>query len=168
MWGEYVPTGLRISAGCRMRFVPLGFVKACYDGSQIMDEYGHCDLSFAELEEQAYRQDCRQRLLRDWWTQNDVLLVCVCDEVSASSALLAVRKTPMSVRYYEAGAQGREAISRHIFFVSDDLGGVVHEVPPRTNCSLVATDELLPIILRGRCVRLRMRPGAFWAGPATG
>ena len=43
-------------------------------------------------------------MLSDWWRQNEVLLVCLCDEASGSSALLAVRKTPMSVRLYEARA----------------------------------------------------------------
>ena len=55
-----------------------------------------------------------QKLLREWWGQHEVFLVRMYDEASESSALLAVRKTPVSVRYYEAGALGREAISRHI------------------------------------------------------
>ena len=69
--------------------------------------------------------------------------MCFCDEASGSSALLAVRKTPISVRHYEAGALGREAISRQMVFMLENLGCVPSEVPPRTNCSLVAIEELI-------------------------
>ena len=41
----------------------------------------------------------RTRLLREWWSKHEVLLVCLVDGVSGSSALLAVRKEPASVRF---------------------------------------------------------------------
>ena len=64
-------------------------------------EEGEFALNFAELEVETLAQDVRQRLLQDWWAQHEVLLVCLCDEASGSSGLLALRKTPVSVRFYE-------------------------------------------------------------------
>ena len=58
-------------------------------------------MPFGEIEDQCRRQEMRQKLLRDWWAQHEVLLVSLCDEASGSSALLALRKEPVSVRLYE-------------------------------------------------------------------
>ena len=69
-------------------------------------EVGAAAVSFSEAEDQAHRQDGRLSLLKDWWNQNEVLLLCLCDEASNSSALLAVRKTPLSVRFYEVRWKG--------------------------------------------------------------
>ena len=62
----------------------------------------------------------------------------------------------MSVRFYEAGAMGREAISRHILLILSNIGGVPREVPLRhSNCTLVvsgapiATDELIAHYIEG-------------------
>ena len=111
-WGEYVPIGLSLGEECKFKFVPPAFAKAFEDGVEMMRKVGagELTLSFDTIEDQAHRQDVRQKLLSDWWSQNEVLLVCLCDEASASAALLVVRKTPISVRYYEAGAEGREAL----------------------------------------------------------
>ena len=112
MWGEYVPIGLRFNeafgGGPPLRFVQPAFVKALADGSEMMSqvEVGAAAVSLAEVEDQAHRQDRRLSLLKDWWNQNEVLLLCLCDEASNSSALLAVRKTPLSVRFYEVRWKG--------------------------------------------------------------
>ena len=66
-------------------------------------------LSLEEFEAESYRQKMRQDLLKLWWCMHEVLLVCLCDEASGSSALLAVRKDPVSVRFYEVGVLGCEA-----------------------------------------------------------
>ena len=112
MWGEYLPIGLRFNeafaGGPPLRFVQPAFVKAFSDGSEMLSqvEVGAAAVSFAEVEDQAHRQDGRLSLLKDWWNQNEVLLLCLCDEASNSSALLAVRKTPLSVRFYEVPWKG--------------------------------------------------------------
>ena len=102
MWGEYVPIGLRFNE-VPMMFAQLAFARALADGADLMAkvEAGTAGLTFAKIEDQARRQGVRERLLRAWWNQNEVLLLCLCDEASSSSALLAVRKTPSSVRFYE-------------------------------------------------------------------
>ena len=103
MWGEYVGIGLRLGEQRPYKFVSPFFVKAFEDGLDVMQkaEAGEFCLNFAELEDQSHRQDLRQKLLQDWWAQHEVLLVCLCDEASGSSALLALRKTPVSVRFFE-------------------------------------------------------------------
>ena len=53
-----------------------------------------------EIEDQSRRQDVRTRLLREWWSKHEVLLVCLVDKASGSLGLLAVRKEPVSVRFY--------------------------------------------------------------------
>ena len=83
LWGEYLPHGLSLGEETKHTFVPPAFVKALEEAHGL-------------------RQHVRQKLLTDWWSQTEVLLVCLCDEASASSSLLAVRKTPVSLRYYEA------------------------------------------------------------------
>ena len=105
MWGEYVPIGLRPTEECeyKYKFVSPFFVRAFVDGFEMMRkvEANELLMNFAELEVQSHRQDVRQKLLKDWWHQHEVLLVCCCDEASGSSALLALRKAPISVRFYE-------------------------------------------------------------------
>ena len=103
MWGEYVGIGLRLGEQRPYKFVSPFFVKAFEDGFDLMQkaEEGEFALNFAELEDETLAQDVRQRLLQEWWAQHEVLLVCLCDEASGSSGLLALRKTPVSVRFYE-------------------------------------------------------------------
>ena len=145
LWGEYVPIGLRLGEESKHKFVPPAFVKAFEDGAELMRkmEVRETTLKYADIEEQSHRQDVRQKLLVDWWSQTEVLLVCLCDEASASSALLAVRKTPISVRYYEAGAHGCEAILKHVSLVLRHLEGVPNVVPSRSNCACGATEDLI-------------------------
>ena len=104
MWGEYMEIGLRLDEGRPYKFVSPFFVKAFEDVFDLMQkaEAGEFSLNFAELEEQSHLQDVRGKLLQDWWDQHEVLLVCLCDEASGCSGLLALRKTPVSVRFYEA------------------------------------------------------------------
>ena len=105
-WGEYLPLGLRYSEEGQCKFVPPAFVQAFEAGQAtiLRAEAGDFSMSFAELEDQAQRQEYRQKLLKNWWGQNEVLLVCMCDEASGSVGLLALRTTPMSVRFYLAPA----------------------------------------------------------------
>ena len=102
--GEYLPICLRYSEECKCKFVPPAFAQAFEVGHAtiLRAEAGEFSISFAELENQVQRQEFRQNLLKEWWGQNEVLLVCMCDEASGSAGLLALRKTPMSVRYYLA------------------------------------------------------------------
>ena len=111
MWGEYVPLGLRTyEDACKIKFVQPAFVQAFEDGLEVMKraeaiEFEDLDDDeVTQLEDQVQRQEMRHKLLTDWWGQNDLLLVCMCDEASGSVGLLALRKTPPSVRYYEASA----------------------------------------------------------------
>ena len=69
-------------------------VKAFADGHEqsLRVEAGESDLSFIDLEDQCHRQEMRIKLLRDWWKEFEVLLMC--DEVAGASALLALRKAP--------------------------------------------------------------------------
>ena len=103
MWAEFVKFGLRLDEDCNFKFVPPAFVKAYGDGDELLDRIETLDppMSDADLEDFEKRQGARIELLTDWWRQNEVLLVCVCDEASTSSALLVVRKTPISLRCYE-------------------------------------------------------------------
>ena len=103
MWGEYVPIGLKVEEQTLYHFVQPAFVSALVAGTEVLRkvEAGESSLSFAALEEESNRQDARVRLLKDWWGQHEVLLVCLCDEASNSAALLALRKNPFSVRFYE-------------------------------------------------------------------
>jgi hypothetical protein len=144
-WGEYLPLGLRYSAECQCKFVPPAFVQAFEAGQAtiLRAAAGEFSMSFAELEDQAQRQEYRQKLLKNWWGQNEVLLVCMCDEASGAAGLLALRTTPMSVRYYLAGAEVSEAISRQASLILGQLDGVAHEVPPRSNC---CRDEVEPVM----------------------
>ena len=60
-----------------------------------------------------------------------------------SSALVAVRKTPISVRYYEAAAsRGREALMQQLVFVLGQLEDVPVEMPAKGNCSSLMGEEL--------------------------
>ena len=146
-----MPIVLSLGEECKFKFVPPAFMKAFEDGVEMMKiaETGDITLSFADIEDQVHRQDVRQKLLSDWWSQNAVLLVCLCDEASASSALLAVRKTPISVRYYEAGAEGREALSKQVVLVLRHLEGVPDEVPSRATCSMTTTEDLIAHYIEG-------------------
>jgi len=106
LWAEFLPIGLRRDEGCKCKFIPPAFVKACEEAHEVIQRAsaGDFSVSFEDLEDYAQRQELRQKLLREWWAQNEVLLVCMCDEATGTSSLLALRKTPMSVRYYEAPA----------------------------------------------------------------
>ena len=106
MWGEYAQIGLRLDESHKLTCIQPHFVKAFEEGHNLAKraEAGESCLSLEETQDIAVRQDGRLRLLRDWWCQNEVLLIGLCDEASGCSALLAVRKTPMSVRFYEAPA----------------------------------------------------------------
>ena len=117
MWGEYLPIGLRLSEDRNFKFVQPAFVNAFEEGdetvSKVMaNEYN--ESSFQNLEDAVFRQEVRQKLLKEWWGQHELLVVCLCDEASGSSGLLALRKTPMSVRFYEVrgGKIHRRALSR--------------------------------------------------------
>ena len=111
MWGEYVPIGLRFQeepfGAPALKFVQPAFVKELMDGHELLAkvEAGAAAGSVAEVQGQTHRQHGRQRLLKDWWTENEVLLLCLYDEASNSSALLAVRRNPLSVRFYQVRSQ---------------------------------------------------------------
>ena len=102
-WGEYMEIGLRLDEKRPYKFVSPFFIEAFEFGFDLMQtvESGEYPLSFGEIEDQCRRQEMRQKLLRDWWAQHEVLLVSLCDEASGSLALLALRKEPVSVRLYE-------------------------------------------------------------------
>ena len=109
MWSEYLPIGLKLEGQNQYHFVQPSFVSALLAGDEVMKkaEEGKSSLSFAALEEEGVRSDGRLQLLQRWWRQHEVLLVCACDEASSSAALLAMRKNPFSMRFYEVGAGGR-------------------------------------------------------------
>ena len=116
VWGEYLPIGLRLSEDRNFKFVQPAFVNAFEEGDETVlkimaNEYNE---SFQNLEDAVLRQEVRQKLLKEWWGQHELLVVCLCDEASGSSGLLALRKTPMSVRFYEVrgGKIHRRALSR--------------------------------------------------------
>ena len=156
LWGEYVPIGLRRpDEACKIHFVQPAFVKAFADGEEILtkaEDMVFDDLDDArviEIEDQIQRQDMRQKLLTEWWLKNEVLLVCSVDEASGSVGLLAVRKNPMSVRYYEAAAQGRDVVARQSLLMLKQLEGLPDELPARCNCSLQATEDLIAHYIEG-------------------
>ena len=60
------------------------------------------------------RQEKRERFLRECWEKSEVILTVICDDESGSSALWFVRKNPLSVRHYEAGAQRSEGIQKQV------------------------------------------------------
>ena len=140
MWGEYVGIGLRLSEDIRYKFVSPFFAEALEFGAELAEavEAGEDHqkelLSFGEIEDQSRRQDVRARLLREWWSKHEVLLVCLVDKASGSLGLLAVRKEPVSVRFYEAGAVRGEAIAKQASLVLRILEGVADEVPGRWCC----------------------------------
>ena len=49
----------------------------------------------------------------------------------------------------EAGALGREAISKQVSFVLSHLEGVPNEVPSRCNCAILAHEELIAHYIEG-------------------
>ena len=103
-WGQYLSTGLQI-LGCKgVRFVPPQFVEMLFlDGLVIKrTEAGERVMSFKDLEEVVRRQDLRVRCLKHWWEHSQVLLIVVRHPHIDRHALLALRKEPTSVRYYEA------------------------------------------------------------------
>ena len=67
-WGEYLPIGFRYSEECKCKFVPPAFVQAFEAGHAtiLRAEAGDFSISFAELEDQAQRQEFRQKLLKSW------------------------------------------------------------------------------------------------------
>ena len=103
MWGEYLPIGLRLSEDRKYKFVQPAFVNAFEEGDETVSKVmaNEYDDNFQKIEDAVYRQEVRQKLLKEWWGQHELLVVCLCDEASGSSGLLALRKTPMSVRFYE-------------------------------------------------------------------
>ena len=133
MWGEYVPIGLGLDEERQFKFVQPAFVKALEDGANKLDKYENdyendeIDCALADLEDLADRQDARELLLENWWAKHELLLVCFCDEASGSSALLAVRKTPVSVRFYEV-VTGRLESGRGVGYnsVQEDWIGKSH------------------------------------------
>ena len=149
MWGEYVGIGLRLSEDLRYKFVSPFFADALEFGSDLAEaveagEDHHKELlSLLEMEDQSRRQDVRTRLLREWWSKHEALLVCLVDEASGSLALLAVRKEPASVRLYEAGAVRGEAIAKQASLVLRILEGVADEVPSRCNCAVSGAEDLI-------------------------
>ena len=150
LWGEYVGMGLRLSEDdTRYKFVSPFFAEALEFGADLAEsvEAGEDHpkelLSFGETEDQSRLQDARARLLREWWFKHEVLLVCLVDEASSSLALLAVRKEPVSVRFYEAGAVRGEAIAKQASLVLRILEGVPDEVPCRCNCAVSGAEDLM-------------------------
>ena len=151
VWGEWVPIGLRIEEHVKYHFVQPAFVQAFEDGSEMMKKVGagESDVNFAELEDHCHRQEMRQKLLQDWWNKFEVLLVCFCDEVSGSSALLVLRKAPFSARLYEAGVVGRETIAKQVYLVLSHLEGVSTEVPFRSNVAASDNEALIAHYIEG-------------------
>ena len=87
LWAEYLPIGLRRDEGCKFKFIPPPFVKACEEAHKVIQRAtaGDFSVSFQDLEDYVQRQDLRQKLLREWWAQNEVLFVCTCDEATGTS-----------------------------------------------------------------------------------
>ena len=106
-WGEYLPIGLGVPEDAEdntVKFVQPEFVKRLFlDGDLLKrTEAGERVVSFKDLEEVVRRQDLRLILLKQWWKNCKVLLLVIVSEVNSRSGLLALRKDPMSVRFYEA------------------------------------------------------------------
>ena len=72
------------------------------------------DVPFHEVELRLRRQEKRGRLLRERLEKSEVIFSVICDDESGSSALWFVRKNPLSVRHYEAGAQRSEGIQKQV------------------------------------------------------
>ena len=105
-----MPFAWRPDEEIAIKFVPPLFVRVAAEQRQILEarleeaEAGGIDVAselWEDLEERARRQDARLRLLLGWWSKHEVLLVGLTDEISNSAALLALRKQPPSVRFYE-------------------------------------------------------------------
>ena len=94
MWGEYVGIGLGLREDLRYKFVSPFFAEALEFGSDLAEAFeageGHHEgfLSLSEMEDQRRRQDARTRLLREWWSKHEALLVCLDHE--ASGCLVSV------------------------------------------------------------------------------
>ena len=144
MWGEYMHVGMRVEEP-KFKFVQPAFVRALEEGAELTKQAveGDFAVTFPEPEERARRQTARHRLLQEWWGEHEVLLVCCCDDVSGCSGLLALRKTPFSARYYEAGAFGREAIKKQMSLVLSHLEDVPTEIPHRSNCATGSSEDLI-------------------------
>ena len=150
IWGEYVGIGLKAGEDRPYKFVSPFFVEALEFGSGLVEAVaaGEDDsvkalLSFAEIEDQSRKQAVRVRLLKEWLANHEVLVVCFVDEATQSSALLAVRKEPLSVRLYEAGVIQCEAIKKQASLVLRILEGVADEVPGRCNCAVNGAEDLI-------------------------
>ena len=68
-----------LSEANKVKIVQPGFVSALHMGHEAMkrDEADEAEVK---------RQRARQRFLQEWWTKNEVLLVCICDEVGGRDA----------------------------------------------------------------------------------
>ena len=149
MWGEYVGIGLRLDEEIPYKFVSPFFAEALQFGADLAEAVAAGEeqlkelLSFGEIEDQSRRQNVRTRLLREWWSKHEVLLVCIVDKASGSLGLLAVRKEPVSVRFYEVGAARGEAIAKQASLVLRILEGVADEVPLRCNCAVHGAEDLM-------------------------
>ena len=58
-------------------------------------------------------------------------------------------RTHSSCNDLEAGALGREAISKQVSLVLSHLEGVPNEVPSRCNCAILAREELIAHYIEG-------------------
>ena len=67
MWGEYVQMALSLGEA-RLKFAQPSFVRRFADGADVMARVacGEVVLSYSASEEEARRQEVRERLLRDW------------------------------------------------------------------------------------------------------
>ena len=150
LWGEYVGIGFKLTEDdTRYKFVSPFFAEALEFGADLAEPVGAGEdhskdlLSFGEIEDQIRLQDVRAKLLREWWSRHEVLLVCIFDNQSVTSGLLAVRKAPFSVRFYLAGSLECEVIEKQAKLVLRVLGVVPDQVPPRCNCAVNVVGALM-------------------------
>ena len=109
-----MPFAWRPDEEIAIKFVPPLFVRVAAEQRQILEarleeaESGRIDEAselWDDLEERARRQDVRLKLLEGWWSKHEVLLVGLTDEISNSAGLLALRKQPPSVRFYQVACK---------------------------------------------------------------
>ena len=147
-WGEFLSLGLGIPADAEdnaVKFVHPDFVRHLFqDGESIKRaEAGDVSVSFADLEEIAKRQDVRLKMIKHWWEKHEVLLIVMVSEENMRSGLLALRKDPPSVRFYEA-EEPAGLILRQIEAVAEALDGCfAAEDIARTNVASGQDSEVL-------------------------
>ena len=147
LWSEFLRSyGLSGITEAKLRIVQPAFLSACSDFETLFEDVhaAKCTVDESVLEKAEKMQKSREAMLRRWWASSEMLMVLACDDESKSCAMWCVRKEPLSVRYYEAGAAVNEGLRKQLSVIVELVGKGAFEGLLRTNAHISGNkDELL-------------------------